>query len=131
MKGESTTIEQAALTCSRISAASDVVLGVPLAACPLHGQVPVEVLHLTLLLDELLTDPVQRHNQRMPVLSVDFLLEGDLVPLEIPVLALMAVVDGDRRELEHLLELFFGNVDALLPVLHVLVGEVDLAPGVL
>merc|ERR1719264_328914 len=110
---------------------SDVVLGVPLVAGPLHREVPVQVLHLALLLDEVLADPVEGHDEGVPVLAVHLLLEGDLVPLEVAVLALVAVLDCDRRQLQHLLELLLGDVDALLPVVDVLVREVDLAPRVL
>merc|ERR1711972_1065579 len=114
-------------TCVR----SDVVLGIPLVAGALHREVPVKVLHLPLLLDEVLTDTVQRHDQCVPVLSVDLLLEGQLIPLQVTVLTLVAVLDRDGRQLQHLLELLLGDVDTLLPVLHLLVSELDLAPGVL
>merc|ERR1719396_173729 len=110
---------------------SNVVLGIPLVAGALHREVPVEVLHLPLLLDKVLADTVQRHDQRMPVLSVNLLLEGQLIPLQVTVLTLMAVLDRYGRKLQHLLELLLSDVDALLPVLHLLVSELDLAPGVL
>merc|ERR1719231_1197990 len=74
---------------------SDVVLRVPLVTGPLHREVPIEVLHLALLLDKVLANAVERHDQRVPILAVDLLLKGELVPLEVPVLALMAVLNGD------------------------------------
>eukprot|EP00415_Alexandrium_ostenfeldii_P004336 UN4336 len=113
------------------SAPLDVVLGVALVAGPLHGKVPVEVLHLTLLLDEVLTDAVERHDERVPILAVDLLLKRDLIPLQVTVLAFVAVVNGDGGKLQHLLQLLLRNVNALLPVLNILVVEVDLAPRVL
>merc|ERR1740120_375876 len=84
---------------------SDIVLRVALVAGALHGKVPVEVLHLPLLLDEVLADAVQGHDERMPVLAVDLLLKGELVPLQVTILALMAVLDGDGRQLDDLLQL--------------------------
>merc|ERR1719254_440971 len=67
----------------------------------------------------------------MPVLAVDLLLEGQLIPLQVAILALMAVLDGDWWKLQHLLELLLRDVHTLLPVLHVLVCELDFAPRVL
>merc|ERR1719510_1230542 len=110
---------------------SDVVLRVPLVTGPLHGEVPVEVFHLALFLDEVLADAVQRYNERMPVLAIDLLLKRDFVPLQIAVLPFMTVLNGDGWQLQDLLQLLFGNVHSFLPIVHILVGEIDLAPGVL
>merc|ERR1740121_3545606 len=110
---------------------SDIVLRVALVTGALHGKVPVEVLHLTLLLDEVLADAMQGHDQCMPVLAIDLFLEGELIPLEIAILTLVAILNGDGRELDDLFELLLGDVDALLPVLHILIGELDLAPRIL
>merc|ERR1719330_530002 len=110
---------------------SDVVLRVALVTGLLHREVPVQVLHLPLLLYEILANPVERHDESVPILPINLLLERDLVPLQVAVLALVAVLDGDRWQLQHFLQLLLGDVDPLLPILHVLFGEVDLAPGVL
>merc|ERR1719401_166653 len=110
---------------------SDVVLGIPLVAGPLHREIPVQVLHLALFLDEVLADAVQGHDKRMPVLAIHLLLEGKLIPLQVTILTLVAILDGNRGQLDHLFELLLGDVDALLPVLHILIGELDLAPRVL
>merc|ERR1719221_42501 len=109
---------------------SDVVFWIAFVAGPLHCEIPIQMLHFSLFLDEILSDTMECHDQCMPILPIDFLLKCDLIPLEIPILTLMAIVNGNWWQLQHFLKFLFSDVDTFFPILDVLVSEIDLAPWV-